>query len=311
MSGWLLVGLSLAGCAPHESAVNAAPPRSITQAGDQLALGVIHRAIATGPESGIDLIDVDLDRARAHWTIQTRGIRLVNGHVIGQAFTPREWLTRLNGLGAVNGGYFGNYEDENGRKDFVGLLVQGSKVRHAAPPLMGEGSAAIRRGQYIRSAFGLTSSGLPRIDWAATELGRPQALNLYNAPMGKRLTSWRVAQAVGCGPTLITGGKIMVTDLTERLVSPGPLPRTFVAYDDVGGKPQHLLIGIASSADFPTLGAWIHGYFPHYDGSRAQAAMCLDGGASTQMTYSYQGSLESPRDTGVTVPDALVLLPTR
>ena len=39
--------------------------------------------------------------------------------------------------------------------------------------------------------------------------------------------------------------------------------------------------------------------------------MCLDGGASTQMTYRLNGTLQSPRETGVTVPDALVLLPSR
>ena len=39
--------------------------------------------------------------------------------------------------------------------------------------------------------------------------------------------------------------------------------------------------------------------------------MCLDGGASTQMTYRLSGALQSPRETGVTVPDALVLLPAR
>ena len=39
--------------------------------------------------------------------------------------------------------------------------------------------------------------------------------------------------------------------------------------------------------------------------------MCLDGGASTQMTYAAGGAAQSPRETGVTVPDALVLLPGR
>jgi len=52
-------------------------------------------------------------------------------------------------------------------------------------------------------------------------------------------------------------------------------------------------------------------YFSRYDSTRAEAAMCLDGGASTQMTYLLNGKVESPRETGVTVPDALVLIPRR
>ena len=38
--------------------------------------------------------------------------------------------------------------------------------------------------------------------------------------------------------------------------------------------------------------------------------MCLDGGASTQLSYRLpDGAVQSPRETGVTVPDAIVILP--
>ena len=238
-----------------------------------------------------------------------RGIQRVNGLVVGKAFTPRDWLARLGGLAAVNGGYFGLYEDAQGRKDFVGLLVQKGHVRHAAPPLHGQGSTTVRRGQYVRSAFGLSAYGLPQIAWAATDAGKPQSLRAFGAPMGRRGAEWRIAQAIGCGPTLISGGKVVVTQYQERLVSPGARPRTFVAYDIVNGRPKHLLVGTASGTDFHALAAFLVGYFPSYDGTRAEAAMCLDGGASTQMSYRLNGVLQSPRDTGVTVPDALVLVP--
>lgn len=304
----------LSGCSPRTSEVHAAPPAVTggrTASGDALAPGVVHRAIPLTTGTGIDVIDVDLDRAQARWTIQTRGIQKAQGRVVGQAWTPREWLTRLGGLAAVNGGYFGEYEDAQGRKDFVGLLVQKGRVRQSAPPLHGQGSPTIRRGQYVRSAFGLTADGRPMIVWAATDVGRPQSLHVFEAPMGRRGAEWRVTQAVGCGPTLIAGGKIVVTQYGERLVSPGPRPRTFVAYDRVDGRPRHLLVGMASGADFHALAAFVAAYFPRYDGTQAEAAMCLDGGASTQMTYRLGGALQSPRETGVTVPDALALLPTR
>jgi exopolysaccharide biosynthesis protein len=133
-------------------------------------------------------------------------------------------------------------------------------------------------------------------------------LSAYAGPMSGRRGGWGVSDAVGCGPTLIAGGKVFVTPYQERLVSPGPEPRTFVAYDGPDGHPAHLVVGMASGADFQELAAFLSRYFPRYDGSRAQAAMCLDGGASTQMTYVFHGTEQSPRETGVTVPDALVLV---
>ncbi len=309
MAGGFLC-LLLAGCTPRDTIVKAAPSSSLV--GDELlAPGVIHRAIPTGDSSGVDVIDNDLTTSRARWSVQTHGVASVNGRIVGQSYTPREWLTRTHGLAVVNGGYFGQYEDTEGRKDFVGLLVQRGKVRHAAPPLTGQGSPTIPRGRYIRSAFGLTAGGQPSIVWAATRPGKPQLMDVYDSPMGRPRSAWRVAEAVGCGPMLIAGGRTVVTDSRERLVSPGLRPRTFVAYDRQNGRPRHLIVGTASASDFPGLAKWIAAYFPRYHQTRAEAAMCLDGGASTQMSYTLRGTLQSPRETGVTVPDALVLLPTR
>lgn len=299
--------LTLAGCSPRLTPAQSAP--APVPSGELLAPGVIHRAIAT-PDGGVDIIDIDLDTARARWTIQTSGITMEEGRVVGQARTPRDWLTRLNGLASVNGGYFGG-EDAQGRKEFVGLLVQKGRVRHAAPPLHGQGSATVRRGQYVRSTFGLTKDGKPIIVWAATEPGHPQSLRVYDAPMSRHGQPWRIVSAVGCGPRLITEGRVAVSDYEERLVSPGPAPRTFVAYDAPNGRPRHLLLGMASGATFQDLAAFLKNYFPQYDQTQAAEAMCVDGGASTQMAYRLNGTLQSPRETGVTVPDALVLLPPR
>ena len=270
----------------------------------------MHRAIPTTPGAGIDLVDIEFAETNCRPAIETHGIALSNGRVVGQAFTPHEWLTRTGAILAVNGGYFGA-EDGAGRKEIVGLLVQGGRVRHAAPPLTGSGSPTIRRGQYVRSAFGLTADGTPAIVWAATDPRRPQGVRRYAGPMQRDSRAWAIQNAVGCGPTLIAGGKIVVTQYQERLVSPGPRARTFVAYDSAGGRPKHLVIGIASGSEYAALAAFLARYFPKYDGTRAEAAMCLDGGASTQMTYLLNGKAQSPRETGVTVPDALVLRPGR
>ena len=306
-AGGLIFLLSLSGCALR-TASTFHPPAVPADAGDTLAPGVVHRAIPTQLGAGIDLVDIDFAQSHCRLTIQTHGIALSGGHAVGQAFTPHEWLTHTHALMAVNGGYFGA-EDGAGRKEFVGLLVQRGRVRHAAPPLVGSGSATIRRGRYVRSAFGLMPDGTPGIVWAATKPDQPQALRAYAGPMRSESLPWGVDAAVGCGPTLISGGKLVVTQYQERLVSPGPEPRTFVAYDRVNGQPRHLVIGIASGSDFAALAAFLSRYFPRYDHSRAECAMCLDGGASTQMTYTLNGTALSPRETGVTVPDALVLLP--
>ena len=275
-----------------------------------LSSGVTHRAIPVD-DGGVDVIEIDLTRSRARLTVQTEGITRVGGVIVGQARTPHEWLTKTNALAAVNGGYFGLYEDSRGRKDFVGLLVQKGRVRHATPLLHGAGSAAIKRGQYVRSAFGLMQDGTPSIVWAASDLGQPQSLHAYAAPMGQRLGIWPIWDAVGCGPTLISAGQINVTQSSERLASPGLRPRTFVAYDGPSGKPRHFVFGIASGMTFQTLAAFLKAYFPRYTQTTAQAAMCLDGGASTQLSYQLNGQTQSPMETGVTVPDALVLLPGR
>ena len=296
------------GCAPRSaSAPN--PPPAQASAADTLAPGVVHRAIPTTAGAGVDLVDIDLERSQCRLTLQTQGITLSQGRVVGAAFTPRDWLVRTHGLLVVNGGYFGG-EDGAGRKEFVGLLVQRGRVRHAAPPLFGSGSATIRKGAYVRSAFGLEPEGTPSIAWAATAPSRPQSLRRYAGPMRPESAPWAAADAVGCGPTLIAKGKIVVTQYQERLVSPGPEPRTFAAYDSgANGRPKHLVVGIASGSDYGALAAFLSRYFPQYDKTQAEAAMCLDGGASTQMSYVLNGKTQSPRETGVTVPDALVLLP--
>ena len=133
----------------------------------------------------------------------------------------------------------------------------------------------------------------------------------YDVPLinHRRPTPWPVVSAVGCGPTLIQRGCFVVTDRLERLASPGALPRTFVAYDAPRGRPTHFVLGIASSMTFQDLAAFLQTYFPHYDGTRVEAAMCLDGGASTQLSYRSGSMTQSPRFTGVTVPDAVVILP--
>ncbi len=271
----------------------------------------MHRAIVLSNGTGVDVVDVDLTRARVSITVATDGVGRTNGMIGGRAWTPREWLDKRHALAAANGGYFGR-EGSDGRKEFVGLLVQRGKVRHAAPPLYGSGGRYAHAGKFTRSAFGITPEGVPVIAWAATEEGHPQSVRAYPSPLVRgRGAAWRVESAVGCGPRLVQNGKLVVTDRQERLVSPGAASRTFIAYDaGIGGRPRHFLLGMASGMEYRDLAKFVLRYFPQRDGTRAGDAMCVDGGASTQLSYrAAGGAVQSPRETGVSVPDALVIVP--
>lgn len=272
---------------------------------DVIAPGVTHRAIATGPDEGIDLIDIDLGRAAVRISVAADDVRLTNGMVTGRAYTPREWLDRTHALAAVNGGYFGADSGAD-RKEIVGLLVQNGRVRRAAPPISGSA------GDFVRSAFGITPSGRPVIAWAATEPHAPYIARSFRSFDSQSVDKapWGVSTAVGCGPTLVHGGKILVADREERLVSEGEQPRTFVAYDGPRDNPRHFVLGMASGIGYRDLAKFLISYFPRYDKSRAMAAMCLDGGSSSQLSYrTKDGAVKSPRDTGVSVPDAILLVP--
>ena len=67
------------------------------------------------------------------------------------------------------------------------------------------------------------------------------------------------------------------------------------------------MLGVASGMTYRSLAAFLASYFPHYDKTPPGDAMCLDGGESTQLSYrAKDGTVQSPRETGVAVPDAVL-----
>ncbi|MCW3059566.1 MAG: hypothetical protein JWQ02_1387 [Capsulimonas sp.] len=304
-----LAAVCLAGCQTSKPEVKTTSPTEASAEHPRVNLtgGVTYAALPIGPTEGVDLLDVDLSSG-ARVAVAAEGIRRMDGDIVGASILPSEWLERRKAVGAVNGGYFGR--DHKDVKEIIGLLVQRGRVRHTAPPLTGHGSATLAAGQYVRSAFGLFSDGTPSIVWAATDPANPQSVLQYDTPTPRRAgdgVPWRIDSAVGCGPMLIHGGQTVVTDRKERLSNEGARPRTFLAYDGAPGHPQHLLIGIASALTFTDLAQFLVDYFPKTHGTRAQAAMCLDGGSSTQMSVRDASGVQSPRDTGVTVPTSIVV----
>lgn len=291
------------------ASVGSTPIADFSTVTETLARGVVHRAIPLGVGVEIDVIDTDLSSSNVVPRVRADRIEMNGGRVTGGALTPAEWQMETDAIAVVNGGYFGA-EHSDGTKDVVGLLVESGRVRHAAPPLLGTGSASIRPGYYARSAFGVSAGGIPSITWAGTEAGHSQHLLSFSRPTGAPLRAgspWRVSDAIGCGPMLFYNGNSVITDRQERLVSADERPRTFVAYDTLNSRPRHFLIGTASSVTYPELAAFLSQYYGHYYGTVPNAAMCVDGGSSTQLTYRGQDGIHTPLDTGVTVPDCITL----
>ena len=303
--------LALPGCNHGATKIGQAQPAT-ADAHETLAVGVVHEAVGTGPGAGVDLIDIVTANAGAHVTVGASSIGSAGGTVTAAPRTPEEWLADPEVIAAVNGGYFGRTVGES--KEVVGLLVMDSRVRHAAPAITGHGSSGLAAGTYARSAFGVMPDGEPQIVWAATKPGAPQSLYAYDAPIiagsdGSRIHGrrWRPVYAIGCGPTLIRDGRVSISDRDERLVSPQACPRTFVAYS-APGAAQRLVIGVASYMTYQELAQFLSGYFRSRHGTDVSAAMCLDGGASTQISYRTGQGTVTPRSTGVTVADCLLIV---
>ena len=314
---FILLFCALSGCAPHspDEVTHEQVPQK-----DVLAPGVVHRSIPYGADgAGIDLIDVDLRAAHVQLRVATDGLRSAHGRTFGNTFTPAEWLGKTHAQAAVNGGYFGETDGEF-RSEVMGLLVQngkvvhGASVPHAALLLDAKGRAQIAWASSRRGAVVLSDAPSPfRKREGRKNIFFPLSRSDEGGPhvqargAGSRVGEGATFSAVGCGPMLVWNGKVRVTDTEERLASLGAQARTFVATDAAG---QHVVFGMASAAEYTHLAAFLVGYFPCYDHTRAGRAFCLDGGSSSQLTYQLpDGTGRSPRQTGVAVPDALVLLP--
>jgi hypothetical protein len=96
-------------------------------------------------------------------------------------------------------------------------------------------------------------------------------------------------------------------DREERLASPRATARTFVAYDEVAGTAGHLVFGVADTMRYEEVARYLIEYFKGAHGSRVAEAMCLDGGASSQLVVRTTEGIEDLRPTGVFVPTAIVL----
>jgi hypothetical protein len=256
------------------------------------------------PDVSIQLLDIRLGgRLRAE--VVASNVARIGGNHVGDAKTVAEWVRERRALAGVNGGFFGETYDAAGRRrQIVQLAVVNGMV--VAPGGAVEARVDGRRERYLRSAVGFTADGSPRMEWSAgtSRLG-PRKADKPIAPYQVR--PWDIDSAVACGPRLIHRGNIEVCDRQERLRNTEPAPRTFVAYDAQQGQPSRLILGCGDNLRYPDVARFLQRYCSERHGSHIAEAMCLDGGASSQLVYKDGESLVDARPTGVFVPTAIIV----
>jgi exopolysaccharide biosynthesis protein len=276
---------------------------------DTVAEGVAHRAFPEGdPLTGASeahVLDIDLKTPGIALKIAAEGTVTTKGRTYGESYTVMEWCRRENALAGINGGFFG--ANDGFKKEVLGLLVSDGEILSSGRVVRSQTNPDRR---FVRCVFGLKPDGTPRIGWAVGRRGRGALLTEYETPLNPTTQSyWTAGSAVACGPRLINGCKIQVSDRDERLVSPPALRRTFVGFDVENGKPRHLVLGIGSAMTFQDAAAFLQRYFRETHGTDCAEAMCLDGGSSTQLSYRIPTGFVDARPTGVTVPTAILVVP--
>lgn len=259
-------------------------------------------------ESAVAVLDIDLTAAKVRPVVVMGHVERVRNNFVGDAHTVLEWAQAYNAVGGVNAGFFGDtYDDLGRRKQIVGLAVRDGKVFAPGDLVPSDRHPGET---FLRSAIGFRSDGTPDIAWASGTLSGP--LRRYASAVSPRAASpWNVRYAVACGPRLFSAGARHIADKEERLVSPGKVPRTFVAYDRDGDHPRHLVFGRADAMEFTDVAVWLTDYFARAHESTPREAMCLDGGPSSQIVYrdGENGGLIDAEPTGTFVPTAILLVP--
>ena len=265
-----------------------------------------------GMSSDALLLDVDLRTPGLHIEVATEKVgKQPNGAVAGIAHTVREWCVQEHALGGINGSFFGKTAGDS--KEIMGLLMTDGQVRNPGRKVQSPSNPA---NHFVRAALGFTTNGTPRIGWLTSD--RDNGVHSVNQPLNPTANQvWNLHSALACGPRLIAGGSVVVTDRQERLVNPRPVPRTFVAYDLEGkgrnARPRHLILGVGMEMTFADVATCMQRYFRTVHHTECAEALCMDGGSSSQLIYHDPQKPTTPdafidaRPGFVTVPTALLI----
>jgi len=243
----------------------------------------------------VQLLLVDRTRAPYRAKVVARSVTQVRNNRVGDALTVREWAERDGVLAAINGGFFGeSYDTQGRRKQLVQLaVVDGSVV---AP-----GTLLQRDSQrFARSVLGFAADGAPEICWATGS--EAEKLRRYNGPRALTdSTLWFPPpdSAVAGGPRLIHNGRVFVTDREESRLDPEPAARLAVGYSGT-----QLVFCRAESMTYAALASYLQQTLP------LDEALCLDGGPSAQLVVKENTGWRELAPAGVPVPTAIVLVPS-
>lgn len=277
----LAAALFLVGCSPE-------PPTEVS-----VAEGILFR---TDKALGIQTLTMDRNSARVRPIVVAENLERRRNTVIGDAHTVLDWARKYNAIAGINGGFFGESYDSLGRrKQLVQLCVVEGKVVAPGTPVGGA----------LRSAIGFADSGEVQVVWAVgTE---QQGARRYEKPTKtKNSLTWRMDYALACGPRLIHRGKIDIADRAEKLVSELRTGRVAVAMNE-----RYLVFCRADAMTYGELARAVTEFFKTTLQSAPDEALCLDGGPSAQLVYRDARGLNDVEPTGVQVPTAILLVPTR
>ncbi len=303
-SGFIVLtgGLVLAGASMLVGLLAAPVTGKRTAAdGKRLARGITLFRVKHGA-STMRALRIDLAEPGVRVEIAAEDIAFRESRITGRAHTVPDWIARKGAVAGINGGFFGESVGTE-FKEIVGLCKIAGKVRSAGPTFRSS-----RTGKnYVHAAFGLTREAEGRIGWVNSVKGSPQSLRSHrSADISGRGTEWDVWQAVGCGPRLVREGKADVAAASERLRSPGELPRTFLGIGGEG-KSRRLALAIADGAEFDTCADFMVDFFRTRCGVPCRDAMALDGGASTAMAWREGKSIDVSPPLAATVPTAVLV----
>lgn len=278
-------------------------PTAADGGGDGLAVAAgvtLYQTPGTAPSGSAWTLDVDLAEPGTTIGIVAGRRQVLRGRAYARSRTAADWCRETGAVGCINGGYFGDRKGD--LRQIVGLLLEDGVLR--SPGKRQTGRKGVR---YAKSTLGVDLRGRPDIRWAASRQGGGATLDSYDHAVDGRARTWRPRSAVMCGPRLVASGEAQVCDRSERLVSPGRLPRTFVGYSTERGRPRFVALVVAQTMTYEDAASYIQAHFQSRHGVNCAEAMCLDGGGSTQMAYAQPSGIAEAFPTLTPVPTAIIV----
>lgn len=255
--------------------------------------------------SPVEVLDVDLGTPGVSVRVHARRVAPGGGAWrVADAFSVPVWCRLTGAVGGINGGYFGA-EVAPGRKEVIGLAQVGGRV---LAPVARYRSRGIRRVRYAHSALGFDGAGQPRIAWVGAARRNARLMLAFDRPEDpQNERPWQPRSAVAGGPRLIHEGETDVAARAERLVSPGPRPRTFVGYAPALSGRTRIVLATAAALSYPDAAAFMADYFQREHNTRCVEAMCLDGGTSSQLAYRHAGRYRGAGTGRMPVPTCILV----